>query len=312
MYQLHRTRNKFGPVLIMHVAVTTLVLAGGGLGFWIGQASDLPILAANPTPAPEFTPEASPSVDTLAERSAVLQEVETVAHTVEEMRAELLRINALGARLVEMSGLDPEEFDFDNPPPQGGREPEPVRDYTIKELASELGGIVVLIQDRQRKLDRIEDVITEKTLTARSVPSGWPVHSGYISSRYGFRVHPIRKVRSFHHGVDIASPRGTPILAVADGQVTFSGRKRGYGRVIDIRHRDGLVTRYAHNNANLVKEGQDVQKGQKIATVGSSGSATGPHVHFEVLREGKSIDPTGFLGSSPRSRLAAKDGGSPG
>jgi murein DD-endopeptidase MepM/ murein hydrolase activator NlpD len=137
------------------------------------------------------------------------------------------------------------------------------------------------------------------------VPSGWPVRTGYITSNYGFRIHPTKGRRIFHQGVDFAAPRGTPIVAVADGLVVYSGRKNGYGRIVEVRHVDGLVTRYAHNQSNLVEEGQAVRKGQKIATVGASGTATGPHVHFEVLKNGDHLNPIRYSGTRPA------DGGAP-
>ena len=114
---------------------------------------------------------------------------------------------------------------------------------------------------------------------------------GRISSRFGNRFHPIDKKSKFHSGVDIAAPRGTPISAAADGIVKFSGRRGGYGNMVIIEHADGSRTRYGHANRLMVKEGQKVSAGDQIATVGSTGKATGPHLHFEI-REGKTpIDP---------------------
>ena len=140
----------------------------------------------------------------------------------------------------------------------------------------------------------------DRQLTMQSAPSGWPVRAGYISSEYGFRIHPTRKARIFHEGIDFASKHGSPVMAVAAGVVVFSGRRNGYGRVVDIRHANGLITRYAHNSANLVEEGDPVRQGQQIARVGSSGTATGPHVHFEVLRGGRAVDPMPYLDVLPR------------
>ncbi len=114
---------------------------------------------------------------------------------------------------------------------------------------------------------------------------------GRISSKFGNRFHPIDKKSKFHSGVDIAAPRGTPISAAADGIVRFSGRRGGYGNMVIIEHADGSKTRYGHAQRLMVKEGQKVFAGDQIATVGSTGKATGPHLHFEI-REGKiPIDP---------------------
>jgi hypothetical protein len=311
MHHLDRRKTARGQAVIALLAVILFTLAGGGLGFWIGHHQNMTTIVDNRT-QPDPVPRSLPANVSPASPPAAAEDLDVIASRVGEMQAELLRLNALGERLVQMSGLSPEEFDFKDPPPRGGAEEGPARDFTIREIASELGSMVSLVQDRKRKLEVIEDVIMDKDLTAQVMPSGWPVRSGYITSRFGFRVHPIKKKRLFHEGVDFASPRGTPIVAVADGVVTFSGRKGGYGRMVDIRHVNGLVTRYAHNQDNLVKEGQMVRQGQKIATVGSSGTATGPHVHFEVLKDGKAVDPFRYIDREPRPVLAGASEEQPG
>lgn len=305
MHHLDRRKNVRGQTVVALLAVVLFAVAGGGIGFWIGRYAELPDLAPitpalatlDPSDPRPLTGESStPDLDALTARLG-------------DMQAELIRLNALGERLVQMSGLNPDEFDFQIPPPQGGPDDgSPVRDYTIREIASELGGVVSLLKDRKRKLEILEEAIMEKDLTAQSVPSGWPVRSGYITSNYGMRVHPTKRRRIFHQGVDFAAPRGTPIVAVADGVVAFTGKRNGYGNTVDIRHVDGLVTRYAHNQANLVQEGQRVRQGQKIATVGSTGTATGPHVHFEVLKNGEHQNPIRYAGrKTPRSAQIAAD-----
>ena len=280
---------------------------GGGIGFWIGRYADLPSLALTPiTPVPAVIDPSDPT-PLPAETSSA--DLDALTARLGDMQAELIRLNALGERLVEMSGLNPDEFDFQNAPPQGGPDDGSlVHDYTIREIASELGGVVSLLKDRKRKLEILEEAIMEKDLTAHAVPSGWPVRTGYITSNYGMRVHPTKHRRIFHQGVDFAAPRGTPIVAVADGLVVFTGKRSGYGNMVEIRHVDGLVTRYAHNQSNLVQEGQRVRQGQKIAAVGSTGTATGPHVHFEVLKNGEHQNPIRFAGNkAPRSAEIAAD-----
>ncbi len=123
----------------------------------------------------------------------------------------------------------------------------------------------------------------------------WPVPGGRISSAYGYRRHPISGKILFHRGLDIAMYEGAPVKAVKDGVVIFSGRRGGYGYVVDIRHADGMVTRYAHNSALTVRAGARVTKGQVVAKVGSTGHSTGPHVHFEVIMGGRRTDPLRHL-----------------
>lgn len=291
MNHLDRRKPARGQAVIVLLALLSFTLAGAGLGFWIGTQISL-----QPSPRP-LASETAPAPRT-ADPAVTPGELETLTAHLGRLQAELTRLDALGERLARRAGLDPAEFDFQHPPAQGGPETGPVRDYTIKELVDELGSVVARIQDRQRQLDQLDDRLPRQGLTAQSAPAGWPVRAGYISSGYGFRIHPLRHARIFHEGVDFASSRGAPVIAVADGVVVFSGRRNGYGRVIDIRHPDGRVTRYAHNTRNIVQVGDSIHQGQQIATVGSSGDATGPHVHFEVLEDGKAVDPMPYLSAT--------------
>ena len=128
---------------------------------------------------------------------------------------------------------------------------------------------------------------------------------GRISSRFGNRFHPIDRIYKFHGGIDIAAPRGAPIQAAADGVVVFAGRRGSYGNMVIIQHADGRLTRYAHAESISVVKDQKVSAGENIATVGSTGKATGPHLHFEVREDGKSVNPFGLLTkvSNPRSDM---------
>jgi len=116
--------------------------------------------------------------------------------------------------------------------------------------------------------------------------------AGRISSNFGVRPDPWTGVKRFHKGLDIAAPVGTPVKAAAAGKVAFSGWADGYGRLVTIDHGDGTLTRYGHNGLNLVQPGDVVTAGQEIALVGAPGRATGPHLHFEVERNGEAIDPS--------------------
>ena len=122
--------------------------------------------------------------------------------------------------------------------------------------------------------------------------------AGVVSSGYGARHDPIHGRKRFHSGVDIAAPAGSEVKAPAGGKVTFSGLAKGYGNLVQIDHGDGMVTRYAHNAANLVAAGDEVKAGQIIATVGSTGRVTGAHLHFEVRQGGKPVDPSAMVGGT--------------
>ncbi|MBK1641841.1 peptidase M23 [Chromatium okenii] len=297
-----------GSAVVILLAVLCLMPAGAGLGFWLAHSAD-----SDAASAIFAASDGGEIILDVVPTAGAAEDVNAMAAQLAAMEAELLRLNALGERLVKLAGLDPREFDFVNPPPQGGADRQRVRDYTIKELANELGSVVDALVDRQQKLDVLDELLVEKDLRVEgrtvTAPSSWPVRSGYVSSRFGYRIHPTKRVRMFHEGVDIACARGTPIAAVAAGEVIYSGTRSGYGRVIDIRHDNGLVTRYAHNASNLVRVGQQVQRGQQIANVGTSGTATGPHVHFEVLRANRPLDPTPYLNSDTAWRTVPNTAG---
>jgi len=130
------------------------------------------------------------------------------------------------------------------------------------------------------------------------LPAGWPLRQGRVSSKFGWRG------RQMHKGIDIAAKKGTPILAVEDGVVVRSKYVHGYGRLVEIKHSDMYLTRYAHNSKNLVKVGQKVKKGQLIALVGSTGRSTGYHLHFEIRQNGVAINPIKYLGVMDTFSLA--------
>ncbi len=130
--------------------------------------------------------------------------------------------------------------------------------------------------------------------TGNATETGHPA-PGMVTSSFGLRTDPFTGEKRLHQGIDVAMPKGTPISAVAAGKVIYSGRASGYGNMVVLDHGNGMVTRYAHNQVNLVSVGDTIEAGQEIALVGSTGRSTGPHLHFEVLRQGTAIDPSPFL-----------------
>ena len=220
--------------------------------------------------------------------------LDQVGPKVARLQAQAARLDAIAERLINQSGLDPEEFKLGS----GGPETADAHRYSALELDTALTRVADDFLQQQIHFESLHTLLTERQLRIDTIPAGWPVNKGWISSRYGSRSDPVTGKKSFHRGVDFAVKRGTPIVAVASGIVNFSGRRAGYGRVVEIGHADGYTTVYAHNAANKVKVGEVVTKGQTIALVGSSGRSTGPHVHFEVLRNGRVVN--------PRKLLAAK------
>lgn len=233
-------------------------------------------------------------------RTVLAGQVGALATRVGQMHARVMRLDALGRRLTEAADLDRGEFDFDTPPALGGPEADAAGDVAgqgpaVPDLAAMLDSLDASIDDRRRQLDALETLILSRELARQIVPGGRPVESGYISSRFGKRPDPFTGQSAFHAGLDFAGAPGTRVLAVADGVVSYAGRERNYGKLIEITHGNGYITRYAHNATLLVKPGQTVRRGDALALMGSTGRSTGPHVHFEVLRNGRPVNPMSFV-----------------
>jgi len=223
-----------------------------------------------------------------------------LAQRLGHMQAELLRLNALGQRLVRMANLDKREFDFSIEPAMGGPETSPgLSSLAVPDFVKALENVSGQIEKKTERLSALESTLIDKKLHAAVHPTGWPSDGGWISSGFGVRSDPFTGRSAMHAGVDIAARMGSPILAMGDGIVTFTGEQHGYGLTIEVTHVSGLVTRYAHTREVLAKTGERVKKGQKIALVGTSGRSTGPHLHIEVLRNGHATNPIGFL-KNPR------------
>jgi murein DD-endopeptidase MepM/ murein hydrolase activator NlpD len=157
----------------------------------------------------------------------------------------------------------------------------------VEALKREIKASVAAVEEINKYLAREQD-------TFRITPNGWPA-GGKISSPFGMREHPRFGGRKLHTGIDITIPLGTPLHATADGVVSFADRSGGNGNIVVIEHGKGLSSVYAHNSKNIVKAGQTVKRGDVIAYSGSTGISTGPHVHYEVWRNGQSVNPAPFL-----------------
>ena len=213
------------------------------------------------------------------------------------MQAQMLRLNALGERLVDQGDLDKEEFDFDAVPAVGGSAGEAeVQSVPLADFLSMLDTLDSEMVDREQKLSVLESLLLSRSLRERVMPSGKPIAEGWLSSRYGKRNDPFTGKQDFHKGLDFAGKKGSEVVTVGDGVVSWAGKRSGYGNLIEINHGNGYTTRYGHNQSHLVKAGDKVKKGQQIALMGSTGRSTGPHVHFEVLQNGKTVNPSKYIG----------------
>lgn len=231
-----------------------------------------------------------------ATREIVESNTGALARRVAQLHAHVMRLDAAGSRLTAIAGLDKGEFNFDRPPPVGGPEAEaPGEPVAVTDVLASLDAFEKQLADRERQMRVLEDLLLASRLQKEVRPSGWPVENGWISSLFGNRVDPFTGLRAFHAGVDFAARQGSSVLSVAAGIVSDVGERFGYGLLVEINHGNGYVTRYGHNDASLVAVGDRVRKSQAIALVGDSGRSTGPHVHFEVMLNGRTVNPHQYI-----------------
>jgi murein DD-endopeptidase MepM/ murein hydrolase activator NlpD len=232
----------------------------------------------------------------LQARRDLQERLDALASRIGQMNAHVIRLDALGRRLTEMAKLDKGEFNFDSEPAVGG--PEGLVEgaiVTSPDLTNMLDDLTTQLKDRESQLSVLESLISTRNLNQQIVPGGSPVRQGWVSSYFGQRADPFTGRNAFHRGLDFAGPAGSQVVAVASGVVTYTKERFGYGKTVEINHGNGYVTRYGHNQRVLVAEGDTIQKGDPIALIGSTGRSTGPHVHFEVLKNGRAIDPMSFV-----------------
>ncbi|AOE50457.1 M23 family metallopeptidase [Kangiella sediminilitoris] len=231
------------------------------------------------------------------ERAKRLSEdkVQALSSRLASMQAHILRLDAAGSRLAEEAGIK-DEFGFGEAPAIGGPSEDVTADKaTYNDVASSLDSIQSSIEAKEQQLFALESLLLDKNISAEQQISGRPVNSGWLSSPYGYRADPFTGKRAWHAGIDFSALAGSDVVATAAGVVTTVERKAGYGIFIEISHGDGYTTRYGHNKAALVKKGDLVQKGELIAKVGSTGRSTGPHVHYEITKNGKRVNPWRYL-----------------
>jgi murein DD-endopeptidase MepM/ murein hydrolase activator NlpD len=222
-----------------------------------------------------------------------------------QMRSRLVRLDALGEQLTQIASLEDGEFDFSVAPGLGGPDESLVNEVANsvdiqQELATMFARLDNSLNSRESQLNVLQSMLTENKLKSERMVAGRPITKGWMSSEYGMRVDPFHGNKRWHGGVDFAGRKGSDIIAVASGVVTWSGERSGYGLMVELNHSDGYITRYAHNDKNVADLGAIVKKGDVIAKMGSSGRSTGPHVHFEVFKNGRTVDPASYIRRTSR------------
>lgn len=222
--------------------------------------------------------------------------INALAVRLAELQAASTRIDALGERLVQMGQLSLDEFDFTQVAAVGGpADPDTLAAVGADELRTSVAALGEKLHWQASQLDALQFLMVNRAVESDLTPAGWPLRKGWISSRYGERNDPFTGKRARHEGVDFVGKRGSDVLSVASGVVVWAANRSGYGNTVEIDHGNGYLTRYAHNDSLEVAPGTQVTAGQLIAKLGSTGRTSTPHVHFEVLQNGVSINPAKFV-----------------
>lgn len=278
------------PMQLTLLTIFALVIATsvGVAGYWWGQSTQSSDRLAS------IQQEIKLQRDLISQtRFNAQSDIDAMAARLGQIQAHATRLNALGQKLIKIAKLDPGEFNFEESPGLGG--PDELDDAVNLDFGSELDDVISELEDREQQLSVLENILMSSHMKEEVFPAGRPIGRGWISSYYGMRTNPFTGKLQFHKGMDFASKSGSNVLAVAGGVVTWSSKRYGYGNLVEVNHGNGYMTRYGHNSENLVKVGDTVKKGQVISLMGSTGRSTGPHVHFEVLKNRRQINPNRFV-----------------
>jgi murein DD-endopeptidase MepM/ murein hydrolase activator NlpD len=229
------------------------------------------------------------------------QQLQALTLKMAALQARLVRLDALGERITAIAKLDKGEFNFSQLPALGGPQTADLgSSYSNPDFVDVIEQLVERVDDREQQLQILESLLANRKIQDDVFLAGRPIKKGWMSSRFGHRTDPFNGRVAMHEGVDFAGKEGADIIAVASGVVTWASERSGYGQLVEINHGSGYMTRYAHNKQNQVEVGDIVKKGQVVALMGSSGRSTGPHVHFEVYKHGRSVDPAAYIHRASR------------
>jgi murein DD-endopeptidase MepM/ murein hydrolase activator NlpD len=304
--RLARARSvslSLGHLLASGLLMFLLVLSATAGVYW----QTLRYAAEVPLPALHRLVLAAQETEAEHSRAFVQQNLNAMAVKLGEMQAHLTRLDALGERLASVAGV--RDIRFAEAPGLGGAAPTlmPPQNLSLGDFSEKLLELSRQLENRNDMLGVLESQLFEQAVKKKLMPTMMPVSAPFNASGFGRRVDPFTGQWAMHEGIDFLADAGSPVAAAAGGVVVFAGFHPQYGYVIDIDHGNDLVTRYAHCSKLLVKEGDVVARGRKIAETGSTGRSTGPHLHFEVRFRGAAQNPAKFLmASTPGAQAAAR------
>jgi murein DD-endopeptidase MepM/ murein hydrolase activator NlpD len=288
-------------VLAGLVAALALMLVAAGLYHWVflkGAREGWPVIGSLVRLVVK---------DEADQRDRFMREnLDAMAKRLGEMQAKMVQLESLGERVSGLAGVSPN--DIKGTPGRGGALVGG-HSLTMQELQATLAELDRLTDQRVDLMTVMESRLFDQKIKKMMVPTQEPVAGGNLGSAFGWRIDPFNGRSALHTGLDFPSDTGTPILAAAGGIVVTQEFHPAYGNMVEVDHGNELITRYAHASRVLVKKGDLVRRGQKIAEVGTSGRSTGPHLHFEVLVEGVYQDPQKFLSAGRQlPQLASSTG----
>lgn len=231
-------------------------------------------------------------------KTGVQNDIDAMTLQIGQLMAQSTRLNALGSRLTAASDINLDDFDLNAMPGLGGTELELTGEInTPQTVYSNLFSLKQSFEQQQEQFDVLSRLLNEQSIQQNVTPHMMPLESGWISSYYGKRIDPFTGKQASHSGMDYSGAYQSKIRAAADGVVVWAGPRGSYGRMVEIDHGNGFMTRYAHAEKVEVELGQRVTAGDHIATMGKTGRATSEHLHFEVLKNGHKVNPLPFIHS---------------
>lgn len=286
-------------IFVTVLASCTLMLVAVGLYHWVflkGAREGWPVVGALLRLVVK---------DEFAQRDRFLREnLDALARKLGEMQAKMTQLESLGERVSGLAGINPSEIKIK--PGQGGAVVIG-RSLSMDELQATLANLDRLTDQRTDLMTAVESRLFDQKIHAMMIPTRQPIATGHLGSLFGWRIDPFTGQSALHTGLDFQADQGTSILAAAGGVVVTQEFHSAYGNMIEVDHGNDLITLYAHASRTLVRQGDLIKRGQKIAEVGATGRSTGPHLHFEVLVRGIPQDPQKFLAAGrnlPLSHLA--------
>ena len=287
------TLPRFLPAVLLALLVMVPVCAGVG-AYWIAYRVSPPVYTD--AVAQRFRTYLHTQAREVADlRRLSKEQFRALTLKLADAQARLVRLDALGERLVDVAGIDSDEFDFGGELAMGGPEPQESRSFAPPSFLDELDQLTATLERRGQQLDILEKLLANRHLESATFLAGRPILHGWMSSRFGRRADPFTGNLAWHEGVDFAGKEGSPVVATGSGVVTYAGPRSGYGKLVEINHGNGISTRYGHAKKVKVAVGDIVRTGDVVALMGSTGRSTGPHVHYEVLKNGRQVNPRPYI-----------------